>query len=306
MNVKKNLLFLVLCLSSSAAVSAAEPADSQNHQTYTIDCQEGIIQINADIVSYEGEIYAGSAVSQEFRLEDAFLLYGEKENWVEAPELGTNSFRYLDENLGSEDFITVSVNQAGPEAGGDIQFSLAPAQENYGAILEDAVKLPPEEVPGLLGLDAAVSPQQIFSTADTAFYLVSGQLEGIPVAFYSPVTAKGTMSYQDGGLTYLSYTGRYTIEERREVEPLSPEALSANLEEYAALGVVNPPPSGEEVTEIALEYYLVNQEGTVAFRPVWVFKVPELMEGAGAATGELDDFLYLDAQSGELLEYMGI
>ncbi len=303
--IKRSLLFLLLCLSSSAAVYAAEDADYPNHLTYTINCSQGEIQINAEIVLGEKEVYTGSAVSQKFSLEDAFLLYGEKENWVEAPELGENSYRYLDENLGSGDFVTVSVNQADPESGGDIQFDLTPAQENYGVILENAVTVLPEEVPSLLGMDATVEQQQVFSIGDIAFYLISGRLDGIPVAFYSQVPAKGTMSYQDGRLAYLSYTGRYRIEESQEVEVISPEVLMESLEEYAALGVINPPLSGKEVTEIALEYYLTNQDGTVTFYPVWVFKIPELMEGAGAVTGELDDFLYLDAQSGELLEYMG-
>ena len=303
--IKRSLLFLLLCLSSSAAVYAAEDADYPNHLTYTINCSQGEIQINAEIVLGEKEAYTGSAVSQKFSLEDAFLLYGEKENWVEAPELGENSYRYLDENLGSGDFVTVSVNQADPESGGDIQFDLTPAQENYGVILENAVTVLPEEVPSLLGMDATVEQQQVFSIGDIAFYLISGRLDGIPVAFYSQVPAKGTMSYQDGRLAYLSYTGRYRIEESQEVEVISPEVLMESLEEYAALGVINPPLSGKEVTEIALEYYLTNQDGTVTFYPVWVFKIPELMEGAGAVTGELDDFLYLDAQSGELLEYMG-
>ena len=90
-----------------------------------------------------------------------------------------------------------------------------------------------------------------------------------------------------------------------EVELLPMEEIVKHIQDYAMLGVIHTPVSGDEIIQIELQYYLEQKENMVTFRPVWVFQVEELIEGMASPTGGNADFLYVDAQSGELIEYMG-
>ena len=91
-----------------------------------------------------------------------------------------------------------------------------------------------------------------------------------------------------------------------EVQLLSMSEILDRVQDYAAMGVIHPAQSGGAIIEIELQYYLEYQEESVTFRPVWVFKTKELMEGMISPTGGNAELFYIDAQSGELIEYMGI
>lgn len=272
-------------------------------------CGDSELMIAANVICNTDAIYTGTASMLPFNVENIKQLYGQAERWQECSEIEEGMWRYQGEAGDRENyitgFITVVLGDVGLEAGAGLKFDISSLNGSDETIFEEARTDEPEIILELLAIDASVWKQTHASSEIETYYAITGQLSGVPIAWRSPVYAKGTMCYHQGRLSLFDYTGRYEIAECDEAQLLAMDKILEHIQEYATLGVIHTPASGDEVIQIELQYYLEQKQNMVTFRPVWVFEVEELIEGMTSPTGGNADFLYVDAQSGELVEYMG-
>ncbi len=309
--MRKKVVILLFCLMLPVSLMFPVSLKAAENQKVTavIPCEDSDLTIDAEVICSTDRVCAGEASLIPFDARDSVtLLYGQEENWRECPEPDDGMWTYDLAGTGGQNQIFGSVLRAdeetGTEDGAGISFEISPLNESYESLLDMARPDAPEAILELLEIDGKA--REIQSAGNEVYYAVTGELEGVPVAWKSEAYAKGTMCYRDERLTYLNYTGRYQIEDRAEATLLSMDEILEHVQSYAAAGAVHPAPSGDAVTEIELQYYLDREEGSVTFRPVWVFKTEELIEGMVSPTGGSAELFYVDAQSGELVEYMGV
>ena len=303
--MKKKTVILLFWLLLPISLKAAE----DQKITAVISCEDNDLAIDAEVICNADTVYAGEASLIPFCAEDSLkLLYGQEENWQKCPELGNGAWAYnlagMDEQGHVAGFVTWADEEMGLEDGAGISFEITPLDESYETLLDATRSDAPETILEMLEIDGSV--REIQEMEDETYYAITGEISGVPVAWNSKVYAKGTMNYRDERLIYLNYTGRYEMGDHAEVQLLSMSEILDRVQDYAAMGVIHPAQSGGAIIEIELQYYLEYQEESVTFRPVWVFKTKELMEGMISPTGGNAELFYIDAQSGELIEYMGI
>lgn len=303
--MRKKVVILLFCLMFPVSLKAAE----DQKVVTVIPCEDSDLTIDAEVICSTDRVCAGEVSLIPFDAQDSVtLLYGQEENWQECPEPDDGMWTYNLAGTSEQSQIFGSVLRAdeetGTEDGAGISFEISPLDEAYEPLLDMARPDAPETILELLEIDGKA--REIQRAGNEVYYAVTGKLEGVPVAWKSEAYAKGTMCYRDEKLTYLNYIGRYEVKDSTEATLLSMDEILEYVQNYAAAGAVHPAPSGDAVTEIELQYYLDREEGSVTFRPVWVFKTEELIKGMVSPAGGSAELFYVDAQSGELVAYMGV
>lgn len=280
------IVFLCMSLFSNICYAKGKITDTVNE---TIPCQEGNLILDAQIVYPETTICYGEVVRQDFALNGLFELYGEANQWMRM-ETGENTYRYISNILSDEVYIGGSWDE------NYVVFEVKyPQTMSVKDVLSEDKEAPPEEVLAKLGVVGEITWEN-----DTHLR-VKGSLNGVPTAHLSPVIFSGGMEYQDKHLVYAFFNNNFKVSQTKPAELLSINQLLERLRYYANIGMLYPL---ENVTidRIKLEYYLEEVGDKTTFRPVWNFCAVSV-DDSDIPYGE--DYIYLDAQDGKMLEYKG-
>lgn len=274
--------------------------------TYTIACQQGMLEVNALVKCPEDAAYSGTLKTASFDFQSVKSFFGDEQYWqeVQEGEVSADYGRYLEyreTDVFQNTFIYGSVTEYGNRF--NFEMSLNSSAE-YPEVKERIKFFTSEQVLERFGINAHIFTEG--KAENYVFELMQGKLGDVKAAFYSPVRFFGGVTYEYGDITSAYFTGNYEIAEKEPVELLPMEKILEKVQDYAAAGEINPVNSGDAVSEIELQYYLEEQQGERVFTPVWVFKVPH-RQPASVDLGreESEEYFYMDAVSGELLEYLG-
>lgn len=300
MKFLKYMLHLALpaLLLSSGMAAGAQTGDSVSCE---INCQDGILSVEAEVLAPDVEIVTGTLSCGRFDSAEILKqLYGEAEKW-EVQNGNPLELNYQKAELPEEVFISAGAFD------NTLSFEINAfdvGTQEMEKVLLAAKTESPEEITGLLGTAAVVT--NLHETENGyCFYRLQELIEGVPTAWQSPVFSKYTMTYQGEYLTDMFYQGNFTVEDTRPVNILSVQETLEMVQTYADAGMILCPPSGADIRRIQLCYYLEEIEGTITFRPVWVFSVDGSI-WEGEAYYMYEEMLYIDAQDGVLLKYTGM
>lgn len=277
----------------------------------TIPCRDGELVINAEVEYPEGKIQSGTLKKRDFDVELLKCLYGEEKNWIETEDteyaegISGKEFYYHSDSLKEEDSISLSLTDNKNEDYSAMGFEIKVPEDHFEDIAAEARRDQPGEILELLEMDQNWGVEEGDDDQKTekemVYYRIYQKIEGVPVAIKCPLTIVGQMLYEQGYLTDLSFWCNYEIKEGEEAELLSMEEILEKVEMYGAHQVIDQVPSGDEITKIKLCYYTQKEEDCIGFRPIWVFCVPRIAEEGTVFEG-LDEYFYIDAQDGKLLE----
>lgn len=278
--------------------------------------EEGTLTIDADVVAQEAALFAGTLEQVPFRKELVKGFFGEPEYWSEQEEFGKDTLVYDENGLFEKSVILGYTDETGSRF--SMEMSLRSSEE-YGQIRNRMkVKDTPQALE-LMGVSAEVTG---WSEMDHCrFETLQGTIDGVLTAFYSPVASTGTITYEYGDMTVAQFYGNYKVTEKEAVKLLPMEELLDCVQTYVEDGTIplchadGATIQGEDgvsltygaeemntVHEAELQYYLEKNGDQVTFRPVWVFKIPNILNLFSEENGEEarfpEDAFYVDAQDG--------
>lgn len=288
-------------LLSAGITAGAQAGDTGDLVSCEINCQDGILSVEAEVLAPDRDIVTGTLSSEVFDSAELLKqLYGEEEKW-EYEDGNLCVLDYQKSELPEEVFVSAGVFEN--TLSFDIKYFDVETQE-MEKVLQETRTESPEEISHMLGISAVVT--NLHETdSGYRYYQLQELIEGVPTAWLSPVFSKYTMSYKGEYLVDVFYQGNFTVEDTSPVDILSAREALEMIQTYADAGMVHCPPSGADITRIQLCYYLEEIEGTITFRPVWVFSAGGSI-WEGEAYYMYEEMLYIDAQDGLLLKYIGM
>lgn len=281
-------------------------AANEVHVTQTLECQNGTLEVNAAVDCPEDAAYKGTLKLVPFTEEIFGKLYGTPENWKEnesQQEVSCIHWNYNEDKMFENSFISGSVGDRGQNM--DFELELRSAEE-YEAVRERMKIFTPEQAAEALGINADILSIPQVGEEDHQFYYIYGKVKNCKVMWDSPVRSMGNISLEYGDITAVQFEGNYEVADEEPAELLSIDEVLNRVQTYADAGQINRQMSGAAISEIELQYYLEEQEGKITFRPVWTFKVPEMIKDVPPSTEEGCEIFCVDAVNGELLVYKGV
>lgn len=274
-------------------------ADTGDLVSCEIICQDGIIEVEAEVFATDKETVTGTVAKHDFENADILKqLYGSEDKW----EYENGDFCKIkyDTNELSEDAF-VSAEAIGNVLSFEIKY-FDIDQEQLLKLNQCGRTEAPEELSELLGIEAIVT--NYYEMENECYYVLQELVEDVPIAWMSPVFSKYSLTYQENCLVDLFYQGNFTVQETSVVECISISEALEMLQMYADIEMIHCPPSNAPISRAQMCYYLEEINDEITFRPVWVFSV----EGSvweGDALYKYEEMIYLDAQDGLLLKYFG-
>lgn len=289
---------MFIFLASTESIVFAETQDSISCE---IECSDGMICVDAEVIMPDEGIVTGTLSCKDFENADLLrTLYGKETDWEYSMQ-DKCTIIYPEAELPKG--LKVSACAIGNVLSFELSYNNAETSELPG-LLQNASTCTPDEISDLLGIEA-VEINHHTAEGGYHFYRFQEIINGVPTAWLSPVFSKYTLTYQDEYLTDVYYQGNFMVCDTSPVTILSAEEALAMVQTYADAGMLRCPPSRSDITRIQLCYYLEEIDEAITFRPVWVFSVAgSIWEETSADT--YDEMIYIDAQDGLLLRYIGV
>ncbi len=275
-----------------------------------IPCKDGTMLIQAEVKENLEDWNKGTVSPVTPSPEKFWKMYGNEEKWekIELEDDPSQSWKY------GEELITLGIQE------GYFRFEdetgISGADEIRSSETEGKYKFSSDE-------EAVAAAQNILEEADLQGKAqgivtgegkeegeievrVQGMLDGKEVAYLvegnpTAISNIGGVSFTNGRLADIWTPYQCEIKEKEKIELLSLEEILEKVESLGKKGWIGPPADGQPIIELKLSYYLEWKGEEVTFRPVWVFRTTPNHDDGFSSTG-VEDFFYIDAENGKLLE----
>ncbi|MDO5344993.1 MAG: hypothetical protein Q4E91_04535 [Lachnospiraceae bacterium] len=283
-------------------------------------CQEGTLTVDAAVTYQEEAAFTGTASMIPFQKELVKEFFGEPEYWREDTQFGEDTLVYEENGLFEKSVILGSEDEQGRSFHMEMELR---SSEEYEAIRQRMKVTDTQQAIDILGISADVTG---WMNSDPYYFeTLQGKINGVHVAAYSPVKSTGQICYEYGDMTGVQFQGNYEVKEMEPAKLLSMDEILERVRQYTEDGTIKliyttgdiyggtgdsmtyDPEEINTVYELELQYYLERSGDEITFRPVWVFKMPNMLNEMGGEDEAAEDVhfaedaFYLDAQDGTYL-----
>lgn len=304
------IAIIILSMSLKRVTAAGNVVESKGIVEIIADyeCKTGVLSIDAKVEENLSDWKKGTLNSTDISADKLKYLYGEPEKW--------NKVELLDEpeywKYGS-DPIYVKSNEGNISFDNEMFLHNIQKDEStdYDIHSEKKALETASDILKNLGISAKATGvvKRKQKEMDGEYYPLRlvGMLDGKEIAALTEgnqlfLTNLGELEFLNGKLVSLNFHNLFKTEREEEANLLPVDKILGNVMDYAKNGWLAPTGDEQKITEIKLQYYVDWKENHIEFYPVWVFFVPNYNDRGILGTG-LEGYFYIDAQTGELLQY---